>query len=66
MVDHARIVQALQDTSNLVACNIDPQRHSSAADELQHSIASLLAELKNDWYELIPQNSAQPSVGIPD
>lgn len=65
-VDHARLVQALQETSNLVACNLGPDRHSVATQKLQRSIAMLLTELNRDWYELIPQNGPQPSVGIPD
>jgi phenylalanyl-tRNA synthetase beta subunit len=65
-VDHARLVQALRDTSNLVACNIGPERHSVATQKLQRSIAMLLAELNKDWCDVIPQNTAQPSVGIPD
>jgi hypothetical protein len=65
-VDRARLVQALQDTSNLVACNIGPDRHSVATQKLQRSIAMLLTELNRDWYELVPQNEPQPSVGIPD
>jgi hypothetical protein len=66
MVDHARLVQALQDTSILVACKIDPEKHSVAAQRLQYSIAVLLGELKKDWRDVIPQNAAEPSVGIPD
>jgi len=65
-VDHARLVQALRDTSNLVACNIGQETHSVATQKLQRSIAMLLAELNKDWCDLIPQNSAQPSVGVPD
>lgn len=66
MVDHARLIQALQDTSHLVACKVDPKKHSLAAKQLQRSIALLLGELDKDWCELMPQDSAQPSVGIPD
>jgi hypothetical protein len=65
-VDHARLVQALQDTSTLVARNIDPQKHSLAAKKLQNSIARLLGELNKDWLEVMTQQSAKPSVGIPD
>jgi hypothetical protein len=65
-VDHARLVQALQNTSNLIACNLGPDRHSMASQKLQSSIAMLLAELNNEWCELVPQNGPQPSVGIPD
>lgn len=65
LVDRARLVQALNDTSVLVACHIDPERHSVATKELQQSIAQLLGELKQDWYEFVP-DSAQPSVGVPD
>jgi hypothetical protein len=65
-VDHARLVQALQDTSTLVARNIDPQKHSLAAKKLQNSIAQLLGELNKDWLEVMTQQSAKPSVGIPD
>lgn len=66
MVDHARLVQALQDTSLLVPCKIDPEKHSIATKQLQHSITLLLGELNRDWCELVPQDSAQPSVGVPD
>ena len=66
MVDHARLVQVLQDTSHLVACKVDPGKHSIAAKQLQHSIALLLGELDQDWCELVPQECAQPSVGVPD
>lgn len=65
MVDHARLVQALQDTSFLVACKIDPKKHTIATERLQRSIALLLGELNKDWYELAPK-AAKPSVGIPD
>ena len=65
-VDHARLVQALRDTSNLVASNIGPEKHSAATQKLQGSIAMLLAELNKDWCDLFTQNAAQPSVGIPD
>jgi len=66
MVDHARLVQALQDMSLLVACKIDPEKQSNAARQLQRSITTLLGELDKDWCELLPQSSAQPSVGVPD
>lgn len=66
MVDHARLVQALQDTSLLVACKIDPEKHTTAAKQLQRSITMLLGELDKDWCDLVPQDSAQPSVGVPD
>lgn len=66
MVDHARLVQALHDTSLLVACKIDPEKHATAAKQLQCSIKLLLGELDKDWCELIPKDSAQPSVGVPD
>jgi hypothetical protein len=65
MVDHARLVQALQDTSVLVACHLDPEKHTVATKTLQNSIALLLGELKQDWCELVPQ-TAEPSVGVPD
>lgn len=65
LVDRARLVQALNDTSVLVACHIAPEKHCVATKELQQSIAQLLGELKDDWYELVP-DTAQPSVGIPD
>lgn len=65
MVDHARLVQALQDTSQLVACKVDPEKHS-ITKQLQYSISLLLGELNKDWCELVPQDSAQPSVGVPD
>ena len=65
-VDHARLVQALQDTSTLVARNIGPEKHTLAANKLQNSIALLLGELNKDWCELMAQNGAEPSVGIPD
>lgn len=66
IVDHARIVQALQDTSILVACKIDTQKHTVAAQRLQNSIAVLLTELKRDRLDILPQNVPEPSVGIPD
>lgn len=66
LVDHARIVQALQDTSVLVACKIDPQKHTVAAQRLQSSIAVLLRELKRDHSDVLPHNVSEPSVGIPD
>lgn len=66
MVDHARLVQALQDTSHLVACKIDPEKHAFAAKQLQLSITTLLGELNQDWYDMFPMESAQPSVGVPD
>lgn len=66
LVDHARIVQALQDTSVLVACKIDPEKHSVATQRLQSSIAVLLGELKRDWRDVYPRNVPEPSVGIPD
>ena len=66
MIDHARLVQSLQDTSHLVACQVDPEKHSLAAQQLQRSIAMLLGELNKDWCELVPPETAQPSVGIPD
>jgi hypothetical protein len=66
MVDHARLVQALQETSHLVACKVDLEKHSIATRQLQRSIAQLLGELNQDWYDLIPQEMAQPSVGVPD
>lgn len=65
-VDHARLVQALQETSTLVARNIGPEKHTLAADKLQLSIAQLLGELNKDWCELMAQQGATPSVGIPD
>ena len=65
-VDHARLVQALQDTSTLVARNIGPEKHTVAAKKLQHSIAQLLGELNKDWCDLMTQHGAEPSVGIPD
>jgi hypothetical protein len=65
-VDHARLVQALQDTSMLVARNIGPEKHTLAAKKLQNSIAQLLGELNKDWCELMAQQGAKPSVGIPD
>jgi hypothetical protein len=65
-VDHARLVQALQDTSTLVACNVDREKYNTATSKLQHSIALLLGELNKDWCDLAAQHSAQPSVGIPD
>jgi len=65
-VDHARLVQALQDTSTLVARNIDPAKHPDATKKVQSSIALLLGELNKDWCEIMAQHSAQPSVGIPD
>ena len=65
-VDHARLVQALQDTSTLVARNIGPEKHTLAAKELQLSIAQLLGELHRDWLDAMAQQCAQPSVGIPD
>jgi hypothetical protein len=65
-VDHARLVQALQDTSTLVAHNIGPEKHTLAAKKLQNSIAQLLGELNKDWLEVMAQQSAKPSVGIPD
>jgi hypothetical protein len=65
MIDHARLVQCLQDTSQLVACNVDSDKHP-ATKQLQRSIAMLLGELNKDWYDLIPQESAAPSVGVPD
>jgi hypothetical protein len=65
-VDHARLVQALQDTSTLVARNIGPEKHTLAAKKLQLSIAQLLGELNKDWCELMAQHGAEPSVGIPD
>lgn len=65
-VDHARLVQALQDASMLVARNIGPEKHTLAAKKLQTSIAQLLGELNKDWLEVMAQQSAQPSVGIPD
>ena len=65
-VDHARLVQALQDTSTLVSRNIDPEKHSLAAKKLQNSIAQLLGELNKDWCELMAQHGAESSVGIPD
>jgi hypothetical protein len=65
-VDHARLVQALQDTSTLVACNVDREKYTTATNKLQHSIALLLGELNKDWCELAAQHSAEPSVGIPD
>jgi len=66
LVDHARLVQVLQDTSQLVACKIDPEKHSIATKQLQRSITLLLGELDKDWYDLLPRDSAQPSVGVPD
>ena len=66
MVDHARIVRALQDTSVLVACHLDPEKHPVATQQLQRSISLLLGELKKDWRELVPPTTAQPSVGVPD
>jgi hypothetical protein len=66
MIDRARLVQSLQDTSHMVACNVDPEKHSLATQQLQRSIAMLLGELNRDWCELVPQDSVQPSVGIPD
>ena len=66
LVDHARLVQALQDTSLLVACKIDPEKHSIATRQLQRSINQLIGELNQDWCDLIPIETAQPSVGIPD
>ena len=65
-VDHARLVQALQDTSTLVARNIGPEKHTVAAKRLQTSIAQLLGELNKDWLEVMAQQGAEPSVGIPD
>ncbi len=65
-VDHARLVQALQDTSTLVARNIGPEKHTVAAKKLQHSIAQLLGELNKDWLEVMAQQGVEPSVGIPD
>jgi len=68
MVDHARLVQALQDTSLLVSCKLDPDKHSFAKESLQRSISLLLGELSKDWCDVLPQNAVQPqpSVGIPD
>lgn len=66
MVDHARLVQALQDTSVLVSSHLDPQKHTIATKRLQQSISLLLGELNKDWCDLVPQSSAEPSVGIPD
>ena len=66
MVDHARLVQALQDTSVLVSHNIDAERHSVAKEGLQRSISLLLAELSKDWRDAVPQNTPTPSVGVPD
>lgn len=65
-VDHARLVQALQDTSTLIARNIGPEKHTVAAKRLQTSIAQLLGELNKDWLEVMAQQGAEPSVGIPD
>ncbi|HXS78519.1 MAG TPA: hypothetical protein VN753_20230 [Terracidiphilus sp.] len=65
-VDHARLVQALQETSTLVARNIGREKHTVAANELQLSIAQLLGELNKDWCELMSQQGATPSVGVPD
>ena len=58
LVDRARLVQALNDTSVLVACHIDPARHSVATKELQQSIAQLLGELKRD-NRLNPASASQ-------
>jgi len=66
MVDHARLVQALQDTSLLVSRNLDPERHSVVKEGLQRSISLVLAELSKDWCDALPQNTPQPSVGVPD
>ena len=66
MADHARLVQALQDTSLLVSRNIDAARHSKAKESLQRSISLLLTELSKDWCEVLPLNAAKPSVGVPD
>ena len=66
MIDHARLVQSLQDTSHLVACNVDPEKHSLAAQQLQRSITMLLGELNREWYDLVPPEMGQPSVGVPD
>lgn len=66
MVDHARLVQALQDTSIMVSRNVDPEKHSFAKESLQRSISLLLGELSKDWCDVLPQNMPQPSVGIPD
>ena len=66
MIDHARLVQALRDTSLLVSHNVDPDKHSIAKEGLQRSISLLLTELSKDWCEVLPLNTAKPSVGIPD
>lgn len=66
IIDRARLVQSLQDTSLLVACKIGPGTHALAAQELQRSITLLLGELNKDWRDLIPQDAGQPSVGVPD
>ena len=66
MIDHARLIQSLQDTSHLVACNIAPEKHPLATQQLQRSISMLLGELNKDWYDLVPSETAEPSVGIPD
>jgi len=66
MVDHARLVQALQDTSLLVSRNIDPEKHLIAKESLQRSISLLLRELSKDWSNVGSQSPPQPSVGIPD
>ena len=66
MVDHARLVQALQDTSLLVSRDIDMERYSTAKESLQRSISLLLGELSKDWCDVLSQNRPQPSVGVPD
>lgn len=66
LVDHARLVQALQDTSVMVSSHLDPQKHALATERLQRSISLLLGELKKDWCDLVPQATAEPSVGVPD
>lgn len=66
ITDHARLIQTLQDTSLLVACKVDPEKHTAATQMLQRSIARLVGELNKDWCEFLPKNSAEPSVGVPD
>ena len=66
MVDQAKLIQALQDTFLLVSCNVDAEKHSVARESQRSSISQLIGELSKDWCDILPHNTAQPSVGIPD
>jgi len=64
-VDHARLVQALQDTSTLVARNIGPEKHTLAAKKLQLSIARFWVNSTKTGANLWPSMAQSPASAFP-